>query len=66
MIKVGKSAAPRVVFFPLHRIELVRLDSPDSNLPSPSRPFMTEAGLEPNSVLTRQLTAEVDAAGEQL
>jgi hypothetical protein len=44
-----------VVFFPMHRIERVELDSPIGNIPSLSERFTAKTGLDPASVLTGHL-----------
>jgi hypothetical protein len=52
MVRDGEPFTPAVVFFPMHRIERVELDSPDGNLPSLSQRFLAKTGLEPSSALT--------------
>jgi hypothetical protein len=44
-----------VVFFPMHRIERVELDSSDGNIPSLSQCFTAKTGLDRAGVLTRHL-----------
>ena len=51
MVKSGEPFTPAVVFFPMHRIERVELDSPDGSLPSLSQRFMAKTGLEPSAAL---------------
>jgi hypothetical protein len=53
MIKAGDAPSFGVVFFPMHRIERVELDSADSNITSMSQRFTEKTGLDPVSVLTR-------------
>lgn len=55
MIKAGDPPSFGVVFFPMHRIERVELDSSDGNIPSLSQRFTAKTGLDPASVLTRHL-----------
>jgi hypothetical protein len=55
MIKAGDPPAFGVVFFPMHRIERVELDLSDGNIPSLSQRFTTKTGLDPASILTRNL-----------
>lgn len=55
MIKTGDTASPGVVFFPMHRIERMELDLPDSNVPSLSQRFAAKTGLDPASFFTRNL-----------
>lgn len=52
MVKSGEPFTPAVVFFPMHRIERVELDSPDGSLPSLSQRFLAKTGLEPSAVLS--------------
>lgn len=59
MIKAGDPATFGVVFFPMHRIERVELDSSDGSIPSLSQRFTAKTGLDPASVLTRHLPAEL-------
>jgi hypothetical protein len=54
MIKAGDPASFGVVFFPMHRIERVELDSSEGNIPSLSQRFTAKTGLDPASVLSRQ------------
>lgn len=51
MVKEGEPFTPAVVFFPMHRIERVELDSPDGSLPSLSQRFLAKTGLEPSTAL---------------
>lgn len=53
MIKAGDQPSFGVVFFPMHRIERVELDSSDDNIPSLSQRFTAKTGLDPASVFTR-------------
>lgn len=57
MIKAGDPAMFGVVFFPMHRVERVELDSADGSIPSLSQRFTAKTGLDPASVLTRHLAA---------
>ncbi|MGA9814804.1 MAG: hypothetical protein WBQ64_18625 [Terriglobales bacterium] len=63
IIKSGDPASTGVVFFPMHRIERVELDSPDGNIPSLSQRFTAKTGLDPASVLTANLQ-EYHAGGD--
>lgn len=51
MVRDGEPFTPAVVFFPMHRIERVELDSPDGTLPSLSQRFLSKTGLEPSAAL---------------
>jgi hypothetical protein len=55
MIKAGDPPSFGVVFFPMHRIERVELDSSIGNIPSLAERFTAKTGLDPASVLTRHL-----------
>jgi hypothetical protein len=52
MVKEGEPLTPAVVFFPMHRVERVELDSPDGSLPSLSQRFLAKTGLEPSAALS--------------
>ena len=64
MMKAGDPASCGVVFFPMHRIERVELDSPDGNIPSLSQRFTAKTGLDPASVLTANLAAGLPPGGD--
>jgi hypothetical protein len=51
MIKAGDPASFGIVFFPMHRIERVELDSSNGDIPSLSQRFTAKTGLDPASVL---------------
>lgn len=51
MVRDGEPFTPAVVFFPMHRIERIELDSPDGTLPSLSQRFLAKTGLDPSSAL---------------
>lgn len=55
MVRDGEPFTPAIVFFPMHRIERVELDSPDGSLPSLSQRFLNKTGLEPSRVLDPRL-----------
>jgi len=65
MIKAGDPASSGAVFFPMHRIERVELDSPDGNIPSLSQRFTAKTGLDPASVLTANLAVGFHSGGDQ-
>jgi hypothetical protein len=64
MVRDGEPFTPAVVFFPMHRIERVELDSPDGNLPSLSQRFLAKTGLEPSSALTPRQEPNLHPAKE--
>jgi hypothetical protein len=51
MVRDGEPFSPRVVFFPMHRVERVELDLPDGSLPSLSQRFLAKTGIEPSVAL---------------
>jgi hypothetical protein len=63
IIRAGDAPASGVVFFPMHRIERVELDSPDGNIPSLSQRFTAKTGMDPAVVLTRHLALDPGACG---
>ncbi len=64
MIKAGDPPSSGVVFFPMHRIERVELDSSDGNIPSLSQRFTAKTGRDPASVLTANLMAGFHTGGD--
>ena len=62
MIKAGDPPSFGVVFFPMHRIERVELDSSDGGIPSLTQRFIVETGMDPASVLARHLQPNSPAA----
>jgi hypothetical protein len=57
MVKDGEAFSPAVVFFPMHRIERIELDSPDGSLPSLSQRFSAKTGCNPAAVLNSRIAA---------
>jgi hypothetical protein len=51
MVRNGEPFTPAIVFFPMHRIERVELDSPIGSLPSLSQRFLSKTGLKPSVAL---------------
>jgi hypothetical protein len=66
MVKNGEPFTPAVVFFPMHRIERVELDSPDGSLPSLSQRFVAKTGLEPAVALAPNRPSAGEASTEAL
>jgi hypothetical protein len=58
MVKEGEPFTPAVVFFPMHRVERVELDSPNGSLPSLSERFYAKTGLQPSSALAPPLALQ--------
>lgn len=51
LMKSGESAAPSVVFFPMHRIERVELDARNGEIPSLAEQFTAKSGRSADSFL---------------
>ena len=66
MVRDGEPFTPAVVFFPMHRIERVELDSPDGSLPSLSQRFVAKTGLDPSVALAPNFPAASEAFTEAL
>jgi hypothetical protein len=52
MIKEGDSLTSGVVFVPMHRLERIELDLPESNILSLSQRFAQQTGQDPAPLLT--------------
>ncbi len=52
MIKSGDAFTSGVVFFPMHRVERMELDLPESNILSLSQRFAQQTGQDPAPMLT--------------
>ncbi len=48
LMKSGESAGPGVVFFPMHRIERVELDTRNGEIPSLAEQFAAKSGRPAN------------------
>lgn len=55
MIKDGEPSRPAVVFFPMHRLERIELDSCDASVPSLADRFASNTGLNVSTWLTSPL-----------
>jgi len=51
-IKSGDSFTSGVIFFPMHRVERIELDLPESNILSLSQRFAQQTGQDPAPLLT--------------
>lgn len=51
MIRDGEPFSPSIVFFPMHRIVRIELDTPIGDVPSLSQRFLDKTGLKPSSAL---------------
>ena len=51
-IKSGEAFASGVVFFPMHRVERIELDLPESNILSLAQRFAQQTGQDPAPLLT--------------
>jgi hypothetical protein len=62
MVKAGEAWAPSVVFFPMHRVERMELDTPMGAIPSLAQRFSAQTGIDAVAFLasgTDGATAEV-------
>src|SRR5579864_8589383 len=50
-VKAGDSVTPNAVFFPMHRVERIELDSPNGEIPSLQERFAGKTGCEFHDVL---------------
>ena len=57
MIKGGDSFTSGVVFFPMHRVERIELDLPESNILSLSQRFAQQTSQDPAPLLTVEFIA---------
>jgi hypothetical protein len=57
MIKAGDSFTSGVVFFPIHRVERMELDLPESSILSLSQRFAQQTGQDPAPILTGEFLA---------
>ena len=51
LMKSGEPAAPSVVFFPMHRLERVELDTRNGEIPSLAEQFAAKAGISAGSFI---------------
>jgi hypothetical protein len=56
-IKAGDAFTSGVVFFPMHRIERMELDLPESSILSLSQRFAQQTGQDPAALLTAEFLA---------
>jgi len=56
-IKAGASFTSGVVFFPMHRVERMELDLPESSILSLSQRFAQQTGQDPAPLLTDEFLA---------
>jgi len=56
-IKGGDAFTSGVVFFPMHRVERMELDLPESNILSLSQRFAQHTGQDPSPLLTGEFLA---------
>jgi hypothetical protein len=52
LIKAGDSFTSGVVFFPMHRVERIEFDLPESNILSLGQRFAQQTGQDPAPILT--------------
>lgn len=54
-LKVGDSADPGLVFFPMHRVERIELDTRNGEVPSLAERFLAKSGLHAIEVFCREV-----------
>jgi hypothetical protein len=54
MVKSGEAATPSVVFFPMHRLERLELDSRNGEIPSLAEQFAAKSGRSASSFLAAE------------
>jgi hypothetical protein len=57
LLKAGEACSPRIVFFPMHRVERLELDLPEGDVPSLSQRLAAKTGLEVQQVLSTRENA---------
>lgn len=57
LIRSGDSFTSGVVFFPMHRVERMELDLPESNILSLAQRFAQQTGQDPAPILTGEFLA---------
>ncbi len=55
-LKIGDSADPGLVFFPMHRVERIELDIRSGDVPSLAERFFTKSGLHAIEVFCREVS----------
>ena len=60
MVINGEEFAAATVFFPMHRVERIELDTPQGNIPSLSQRFLARTGQEAASVFTKMVEADIN------
>ena len=54
-LKIGESADPALVFFPMHRVERVELDTRNGDIPSVAERFLSKSGFNAIEVFCREV-----------
>jgi len=54
-LKNGESADPALVFFPMHRVERIELDSRNGDIPSVADRFLTKSGRHAIEIFCREV-----------
>lgn len=57
LLKAGEACSPRIVFFPMHRVERLELDLPEGDVPSLSQRLAAKTGLEVQQALSTRENA---------
>lgn len=55
-LKIGDSADPGLVFFPMHRVERLELDIRSGEVPSLAERFLSKSGLHAIEVFCREVS----------
>ena len=56
-LKIGELADPGLVFFPMHRVERIELDTRSGEVPSLAERFLAKSGLNAIEVFCREVGA---------
>jgi hypothetical protein len=51
MFIAGEHLSVAVLFFPMHRVERIEIDSPSGSIPSLSQRFLSRTGVQPSAAL---------------
>ena len=62
-VRAGDPVTPNAVFFPMHRIERIELDSPNGEIPSLQARFASQTGFEFREVLQGRAPGRRSKAG---
>ena len=57
----GEPLSVAVLFFPMHRVERIEIDSPSGTIPSLSQRFVSRTGVQPSAALADREVGRQDA-----